>query len=212
MVFCFGSNWSRDEGVASPGADLKTKDHGGSLATTFAALGEFAFDTASKDAALQQSINGPHTERATATGPGAILVEVYDAGPNDGRKLVNLSARFQVGTGDYILIAGLVVSGTGTKQLLIRAIGPTLANYGVTGALADPQLAVYDGGKAIASNDNWSSSLTPTFDTVGAFHLLDASKDADIVVTLQAGKSYTVQVSGVGGTTGEALVEIYLMP
>ena len=184
-----------------------------SLATTFARLGAFAFDAASKDAALQQTINGPHTAQATATGAGAILVEAYDAGPNDTRKLVNLSARFQVGTGDNILIAGFVLSGNGTRQVLIRAVGPTLASYGVTGTLADPQFTVFDaGGTVIATNDNWSSSLTPTFDTVGAFHLIDASKDAAMVVTLQAGKSYTVQVSGVGGTIGEALIEIYAMP
>lgn len=94
-----------------------------------------AFDAASKDAALQQTINGPHTAQATATGPGAILVEAYDAGPNDARKLFNRSARFQVGTGVNILI---VVSGTGTRQVLIRVVGPTLASFGVTGTLADP--------------------------------------------------------------------------
>jgi hypothetical protein len=182
------------------------------LASTFATLGAFAFDAASKDAALQQSINGPHSAQATATGPGALLVETYDAGPNDSRKLVNLSTRFQVGTGDNILIAGFVLSGTGTKQVLIRAVGPTLASYGVTGTLADPVLTVYNSGTAIASNDNWSATLTPTFDAVGAFHLLAASKDAALVVTLQAGKAYTNQVSGVGGTTGEALIEIYLIP
>jgi hypothetical protein len=183
-----------------------------SLVTTFATLGAFAFDAASKDAALLQSINGPHTAQATATGAGAILVEAYDAGPNDGRKLVNLSTRFQVGTGDNILIAGFVLSGTGTKQLLIRAVGPTLTNYGVTGVLADPQLSVFDVGTPIASNNDWSSSLSATFTTLGAFALNAGSKDAALVVTLQAGKAYTVQVSGVGNTTGEALVEIYLMP
>jgi hypothetical protein len=182
------------------------------LASTFATLGAFPFDSASKDAALLQSINGPHTAQATATGAGAILVEAYDAGPNDGRKLVNLSARFQVGTGDNILIAGFVLSGTGTRQVLIRAVGPTLASYGVPGTLVDPQLAVYDGGTVIASNDNWSSSLSSTFTVVGAFALNAGSRDAAIVVTLQAGKPYTVQVSGVGSTTGEALVEVYAMP
>jgi hypothetical protein len=182
------------------------------LASTFATLGAFAFDTGSKDAAFLQSINGPHTAQAIATGAGAILVEAYDAGPNDGRKLVNLSARFQVGTGDNILIAGFVLSGTGTRQLLIRAVGPTLTNYGVTGVLADPQLSVFDGGSSIASNNDWSSSLSPTFTTLGAFALNAGSKDTALVVTLQAGKAYTVQVSGVGNTTGEALVEIYVIP
>jgi hypothetical protein len=182
------------------------------LASTFTILGAFPFDPGSKDAALQQTINGPHSAQATATGAGAILVEAYDVGPNDGRKLVNLSTRFQVGTGDNILIAGFVLSGTGTRQLLIRAVGPTLTNYGVTGVLADPQLSVFDGGTAAASNNDWSSTLSATFTTLGAFALNAASKDAAIVVTLQAGKPYSVQVSGVGGTTGEALVEIYLVP
>jgi CubicO group peptidase (beta-lactamase class C family) len=182
------------------------------LASTFTTLGAFPFDANSKDAALLQTINGPHSAQATATGAGTLLVEAYDAGPNDGRKLVNLSTRFQVGTGDNILIAGFVLSGTGTRQLLIRAVGPTLTNYGVTGVLADPQLSVFDGGTPIASNNDWSSPLSATFTTLGAFALNAGSKDAALVVTLQAGKAYSVQVSGVGNTTGEALVEIYLMP
>jgi YD repeat-containing protein len=81
-----------------------------------------------------------------------------------------------------------------------------------TGVLADPQLSVFDGGTSIASNNDWSSSLSTTFTALGAFALNAGSKDAALVVTLQAGKPYSVQVSGVGGTTGEALVEIYLMP
>lgn len=183
-----------------------------SLATTFSSLGAFAFVSGSKDAALQQTVSGSHTANVTATDSGTILVEAYDAGPNDGRKLTNLSARFQVGTGDNILIAGFALAGTGTKQLLIRAVGPTLVNYGVTGVLTDPQLAVFDGNTSIANNNDWSPSLSSTFNTLGAFALNAASKDAAIVVTLQAGKSYTVQVSGVGGSTGEALVEIYAIP
>jgi plastocyanin len=183
------------------------------LATTFATLGAFPFDTGSKDAALQQTISGPHSAQATATGPGALLVEAYDVGPNDGRKLVNLSTRFQVGTGDNILIVGFVVAGTGSKQLLIRAVGPTLASYGVPGTLVDPQLGVFNSsGTQIASNDNWASTLSATFTTLGAFALNAGSKDAALVVTLQAGKAYSVQVSGVGGGTGEALAEIYVLP
>ena len=183
-----------------------------SLTSTFQTLGAFAFASLSKDAALLQTINGPHTAQAAATGPGTILVEAYDAGPNDGRQLTNLSARFQVGTGDNILIAGFNVAGTGTKQVLIRAVGPTLASYGVPNTLPDPQFTVYDGGTSVASNDNWSASLASTFDTLGAFQLIAASKDAALLVTVQAGKAYTVQVSGVANGTGEALVEIYAVP
>jgi cyclophilin family peptidyl-prolyl cis-trans isomerase len=182
------------------------------LASNFAALGAFAFDAGSKDAALLQTINGPHSAQATATGAGALLVEAYDAGPNDGRKLVNLSTRFQVGTGDNILITGFVLSGTGPKQVLVRAVGPKLTDFGVTGVLADPQLSLFEGNTQIASNDNWSSTLSATFSALGAFALNAGSKDAAIVVTLQAGKLYSVQISGAGSTTGEALAEIYVLP
>ena len=187
-------------------------DWDSALASTFTTLGAFAFANGSQDAALLQSLNGAHTAQATATNAGAILVEAYDAGPNDARKLTNLSARFRVGTGDNILIAGFVVAGTGTRQVLVRAVGPKLADYGVTSVLADPQFTVYDGNTPLATNNDWDSALAPTFGTLGAFQLNTASKDAALLVTLQAGKSYTVQVSGVGATTGEALVEVYLVP
>ena len=199
-------------------------DWDSSLTTNFNALGAFAFPSGSKDSALLQSIIGPHTAQAAATNSGIILVEAYDAGPNDGRKLTNLSARFPVGTGDNILIAGFVVAGTGTKPVLIRAVGPKLADYGVTGVLANPQFSVYETTDPahpvlVDSNDDWSSTLTNTFTTVGAFALTTGTglptndtKSAAQVLTLQAGKSYTVQVSGVGNTTGEALVELYLTP
>lgn len=210
-------------GLAGVGDPAVTLYNGGSvvgandnwdsaLAATFASLGAFTFDPASKDAALQQSIDGAHTAQATATGTGSILVEAYDAGPDDGRELVNLSTRFHVGTNDNILIAGFVLNGTGNRQLLIRAIGPSLTRFGVTGALADPRLTIYDGSAAIATNDNWSATLAPVFSVVGAFELVNAGNDAALVVTLEAGKGYTVQVSGVGATTGEALVEIYAIP
>lgn len=89
------------------------------------------------------------------------------------------------------------VSVTGNKQLLIRAVGPTLTGYGVTGALADPYLSVLNSsGVQIASNDIWDASLSSTFTQVGAFALPTGSKDAAILVTLNAGASYTVQVSG----------------
>lgn len=182
------------------------------LGATFAQLGAFPFPAASKDAALLATLAGPHTAQATGTGNGAILVEAYDAGADTGAKLVNLSARFHVGTGADILIAGFALNGTGVKTLLIRAVGPTLASFGVSGTLADPQLAVYDGSTLIAQNDDWAAPLAPTFDQVGAFPLISASKDAALTVTLAAGKTYTVQASGAAQGTGESLVEIYALP
>ncbi len=123
--------------------------------------------------------------------------------------LRNLSTRGQVGTGSNILIAGFVVGGSTPKQVLVRAIGPTLASFGVTGALADPVLELYRGNTRIASNDNWDGTgLQTAANQAGAFPLPVSSADAAVLMTLSPG-SYTAQVSGVAGRTGVALVELY---
>lgn len=198
----------------TPTVDGQNNDWSSSLSTAFTTLGAFPFVSGSKDAALLQTINGPHTVNVVSTDTGTVLVESYDAGPSDFRVMTNLSARFQVGTGNDILIAGFVLAGTGNRQLLLRGVGPTLTGYGVKDVLADPQIAVFDGSTQIATNNDWSPSLSSTFTAVGAFALDNASKDAALVVTLPAGSShtYTVQVSGVGNTTGQALVEVYSIP
>lgn len=178
----------------------------------FDELGAFAWTAGSSDAAFMATLEGPHTVHTLSTDNGTVLVEVYDAGAHDHRKLTNLSARYKVGTGTDVLIAGFVVAGTGTKQVLIRVIGPTLARYGVPDTLADPQLAVYEGQTPIAHNDNWDTTLAPTFRDLGAFDLPNGSKDAALVVTLSANRVFTVHASGVDGGTGEALVELYAVP
>lgn len=103
-----------------------------------------------------------------------------------------------------------------TRRVLIRAVGPTLASFGVSGTLADPKLEIYQGSNLIASNDNWGSGgdaaiIAATTSSVGAFALNSGSKDAVIITNLGAG-GYTAQVSGVGGTTGVAIVEVYELP
>jgi N-acetylmuramoyl-L-alanine amidase len=182
------------------------------LAPTMAALGAFPFSPNSRDAALFRSLDGAHTVQATGTTAGTILVEAYDLGGGGTGRLVNLSARQRVGTGADILIAGFYIAGTGEKRVLIRAVGPALASFGVTGVLADPRLEVFDGTRSIAANDNWDSSLAPTFGSVAAFALPAGSRDAALVLNLAAGRSYTAQVAGAGTSTGEALVEVYELP
>ncbi len=180
------------------------------LTSTFSGLGAFPFNASSKDAALAQAINGAFTVQAKGTGPGTILVEAYDVAGGVSPRLVNLSARSLVGTGDDILIAGFNLAGTGTKQVLIRAIGPGLAAFGVPATLVDPKLQVFSAsGTVVAANDNWAAALASTFAQVGAFALPPASGDAALLVTLNAGTSYTVQVSGADGGIGEALIEVY---
>lgn len=185
-------------------------DWGGeaSLAATFSRVGAFALESRSLDAALTRSFEGGGTALIKGNGSGVVLVELYDAGAGNSPRLANVSARNYVGTGGDLLIAGFVVDGAGPKTVLIRAVGPTLAAFGVQGALADPKLQIFQGERLVAENDDWSPSLATAFGRVGAFSLVAGSFDAALTLTLQPG-AYTAQITGVNGGTGEALVEIY---
>lgn len=207
-------------GMADPRLDLfpggsttasaSNDDWPAPLASAFAAAGAFPFPAGSKDAALSQSVSGPFTVRAGGPAAGIVLVEAYDTGGTAGARLVNVSARNRVGTGDDILIAGFSVTGAGAKQVLVRAVGPTLAAFGVTGFLADPTVRILDAkGATVGVNDNWPAALSATFAQVGAFPLSAGSRDAALLATVPAGATYTIQVSGVNNGTGEALVEVY---
>jgi sugar lactone lactonase YvrE len=194
----------------------------GSSATTLPAaaiqVGAFALPANSLDAAILTDVNAPMTAQASARNAagGIVLVELYDAAASSPARLINVSARARVGVGENALFAGFVIGGTSARSVLIRAIGPSLTAFGISGALADPRLDVFSAGSttARASNDNWAgaTALVNAFTSVGAFPLpLTASRDAALVTTLPAG-AYTAQVSGVGNSTGEALLEIYELP
>ncbi len=211
-------------GVASPNADPRIElyrgttrisennDWSSNLANNFADVGAFAFPAGSKDAALERLLTGPCTLHTLSSTSGLVVVEGYDSGVNSTARLTNISARSQVGTGENILIAGFNLAGSGTLRLLVRAVGPTLSTFGVAAPLADPRLEIFSsGGTKLGEADNWEASLANTFSSVGAFALPAGSKDAATVITLNAGTGYTVQVSGVNGGTGEALVEVYAL-
>jgi hypothetical protein len=129
-------------------------------------------------------------------------------------RLVNISARSQVGTGGNILIAGFVIGGqgtSGTESLLIRGSGPALTALQVAGALPDPQIQLFSGSALLNQDDGWmgSSLISSTAATVGAFAWTDPSSlDSALVVAKPSG-AYTAQVSGASGDTGVALVEVY---
>lgn len=193
------------------------------LAGVAARVGAFALEAGSRDAALFPAAMavGSYTAQVTGAGEpaGVAVAEIYDAenaatiGPSS-RRLVNVSARTDIGAGAEVLIAGFNLSGSGRKTVLIRGIGPTLATLGVSGALVDPRLDLFDGRSVkLQENDDWggNAALTGAFASAGAFPLAAGSKDAALLVTLDPG-TYSVQVSGVGGTAGAALVEIYEVP
>ncbi|MBC7369636.1 MAG: DVUA0089 family protein [Undibacterium sp.] len=184
------------------------------------AVGAFPLTVGSADAGIVTTLaaRGSTTPVSTpGNGTGITLIECYDGAPNDTSvRLVNASARAYVGTGEDVLIPGFVITGEGTVRLLVRAVGPGLTAFGVPGALADPQLTLYKSSEVLATNDNWSSAANPgeivsATAAAGGFALVGGSKDAALVVTLGAG-AYTALVSGVGNTTGTALVEIYVLP
>lgn len=190
----------------------------GADSAVMAATGAFALPVNSKDAAVVTSlVVGSYTVPITPVvgATGVVLLEVYDAANSAASTLVNASTRAFVGTGSSVLIPGFTISGTGTVRLLIRAVGPGLTGFGVTGALADPTITLYRDSAALATNDNWSSAsnasdISAAATSVGAFALTSGSRDAAILTTLSAG-SYTAVVSGVGNTTGTALVELYVV-
>lgn len=198
---------------------ISNDNWGGStaLANAFADAGAFALPTTSKDAALVIGLPAAafsaQVTSSLAGGSGLALAEIYDRdAPGAANRLVNVSTRGFVGAGAEALAPGFVIDGTAPKRLLIRAVGPGLTEFGVSGALADPQLGVIPAGQSftVASNDNWdgSAATAATIAQAGAFPLAPGSKDAALVVRLPPG-GYTVTVSGSSNTTGIALVEIY---
>lgn len=185
--------------------------------TKFNEVGGFPLVADSNDAALVVDLDaGSYTTPVATSGndEGVVLLEVYDGETsNTNLRVVNTSTRAFVGTGDDRLVPGFVVKGDGTARLLIRAVGPGLTDFGVTGVLDDPQMTLYRDGIAIATNNNWSDdpSTEDAATASGAFALTSNSLDSAMLVSLTEGL-YTVAVEGADGGTGTALFELYLAP
>ena len=143
-----------------------------------------------------------------ATGIG--VVEAYDLDGTTNSKLANISTRGFVNTGDNVMIGGLIIVGNTTANVIIRAIGPSLATFGVPNALLDPTLALYDGnGTLLAFNDDWQTDQQAAIIATGLAptHI----RESAIVRTLSPG-AYTAIVRGYQNLTGIALVEAYQLP
>jgi hypothetical protein len=128
--------------------------------------------------------------------------------PATGNTLVNLASRGLVQTGDNVLIGGFIVTGNAPKKVLVRAIGPSLSQFGVSGALADPTLTIFDSNSVqVGFNDNWVNDPNRQ-DVIDTGVPPTNDKESALVRTLAPG-GYTAKVAGAGNTTGVALVEIY---
>jgi hypothetical protein len=185
-----------------------------------AAAGAFPFSsTTSRDAALaNSSAPGAYNLLVTSADAtsGQVLAEIYDTSATvtaTTPRLVNLSTRTDVTAAGGPLIVGFTVAGDAALSVLVRAAGPALAAFGVTGALGDPQLVLYRGSTVVASNDNWSvagnvTAVAAAAAQAGAFALASGSRDAALLASLPPG-GYTVQVTGVANAAGNVLVEVY---
>jgi hypothetical protein len=157
------------------------------------------------------------TARIKVEAVGNIFFDVSDANftltggaPAPPSKLVNISTRMRVQTGDNVLIGGFIVTGTAPKQVIVRAIGPSLNVNGtpVAGRLQDTTLELFGPGGSIATNDNWRSTQEAAIiaSTVPPPNDLESA----IVATLPANSTgYTAIVRGAGNTSGVGLVEVF---
>jgi hypothetical protein len=148
----------------------------------------------------------------SATSPEGVSLDVigYDLAPDrpdNSGVLGNISTRLPVGTGDNILIAGFQITGGTAKQLVVRALGPTLAQFGLTNVLPDPTLELHDSsGAIIATNDDWQDASNAQSIPQGLRPPNDL--ESAIFTTLNRG-AYTVVLRGYNNSTGIALVEVY---
>jgi hypothetical protein len=138
--------------------------------------------------------------------PGLSLVEVYDLDAKDSF-VANISTRGKVGTGNNVMIGGFIIGGEDPTNVLVRAIGPSLAGKGILFPLVDPVLEIHDStGQLIKTNDNWRSTQQSEIAATGIAPTNDT--ESAILLTLDPG-SYTAIVRGQGSATGVALVEVY---
>jgi hypothetical protein len=181
------------------------------------ATGEIISVTMSSGGVLKGRIdpNSSFFSGTLAGTPGGALLAGLSSGLtfSDG-VLKNLSSRARLGTGNATLTAGFIVSGSTAKQVLIRAVGPSLRDYGVAAPAADPSLTIFrmqnSGAAAVQTNNDWvdSPALAATSVAVGAFPLTSGSKDAVVLANLAPG-TYTAQVAIASGAAGVGLIEIY---
>jgi hypothetical protein len=142
-----------------------------------------------------------HSELASATDPN------NSASVTRTGKELDISTRLQVGTGQQVGIAGFIVSGNASKNVIVRALGPTLTQFGVPGVLQNPVLDLYDSNHhLVGSNDNWQSSQQAAIQSSG--YAPGDDREPAMIRGLVPG-TYTVVLRGVNASVGTALLEVH---
>jgi hypothetical protein len=200
---------------------IENDDWSSSIATLAAGVGAFPLDIGSKDAAMFKALPmGAYT--VILTDPTSIgreaLIELYDLAGNGIRplRITNLAIR----SGSTPGIVGFAVDGIGQKRVLLRVVGPSLAQFGITNFMLDPKLTVYNAaGAVIGTNDNWSVSDAGIYTApTGAFPLIAGSKDAAMSLLITANGPVSFTYVGQDATSNAAssdkvvLLEVYEVP
>jgi hypothetical protein len=196
----------------SSGATIATNDDWltGSQASQISSSG-YAPNNSNEAALIATLPAGAYTAvvRGYNNSTGIGLVEVYELDSSLTR-LSNISTRGLVGTGQNVLIGGLIINGSTSKKLIVRAIGPSLASapFSLAGTLSNPTLELHDSsGNLLASNDDWASGTQAAAISASGYQPSNANESA-IIATLPSG-NYTAIVRGVNNSTGIALVDAY---
>ena len=168
----------------------------------------------SKEAATIQTLApGAYTAIVNGTNgsSGMGLVELYDLSPNASSLVANISTRGFVDTGDNVLIGGFIVGPGSSGRVAVRAMGPSLSNAGIAGALADPLLEIHDhNGSLMKTNDNWQTD--PSASEIQSAGLAPANANEAAMLSPLTPGMYTAIVRGQGSTSGVGLVEAYNLP
>lgn len=167
------------------------------------------------ESAIIRTLSGNASYTAIVRGKngatGMALVEVYDLGLETNSKLANISTRGFVDSGDNVMIGGFIVGGGAAERtrIVVRALGPSLAQSGIANVLQDPTLSLFDSnGSVLAANDNWRDSHQPEIELAGLAPADD--RESALYQALPPG-AYTAAVTG-EDSTGVGLVEVYNIP
>jgi hypothetical protein len=148
--------------------------------------------------------------RGNGSGVGVGLVEVFDLDAAAASKLANLSTRAFVRTGSNVVIAGFILgNGGGDDRVIVRGLGPSLGQFGISNPLQDPTLELRDqNGTLLKTNNDWADDPAQATEITAAGLAPTDGKESAIAATLPPGL-YTAILAGVNATTGVGLVEVY---